>query len=97
MPPSRIAVSDGDGGCRYGDECQRDEDCTLGSATNGCCDCPRSLPVALLEQNPCIQRPGEPYPMSDRCLGCTAPVQCGACAPPADPHCSIRDSFSICE
>jgi hypothetical protein len=97
-PPSRVAVPDGDGGCRYGDECSRDEDCALGSSTNACCDCPRSMPVVLLEQNPCLWRDGAPFPTSEQCLGCTAPVQCGACAPPAaEPHCTIRDSFSLCE
>ena len=96
-PPSRVAVPDGAGGCRFADECVNDEDCAIGWAASGCCSCPHALPEVLLDTNPCALRAGELPDPADDCRACTAPVQCGQCSPPPAPHCVMGDELRVCE
>lgn len=96
--PSRVAVPDGAGGCRYADECSRDDDCVIAASSTNCCDCPESMPRALLATNPCLLRSGDPWPDGGICPACGLPVLCGMCTPPETaPHCTIRDGFGLCE
>jgi hypothetical protein len=93
--PSRIARSNGMGGCTYGDECQNDEGCVVVSDVSACCACPESWPMSLVDENPCLRVGGKP---SASCPSCTAPVQCGMCPAPIETAtCLIRDSFSVCQ
>jgi 2-phospho-L-lactate guanylyltransferase (CobY/MobA/RfbA family) len=97
VAPSRVAASDGAGGCRYADECQRNEDCAVAFDARVCCACRESMPVSLLTSNACLLRDGAATPAPASCT-CTTPVQCGMCAvPPSAATCSIRNSFSICQ
>ena len=95
--PSRVVTDDGDGGCRFGDECQRDEDCVLATDHRPCCPCPESTPVAVADAEPCVIRSGTGPPIPEECNQCEVDVRCEPCEEPKAPTCQLRNSFSLCQ
>lgn len=95
-PPSRLAVADGMGGCRYDDECQSDGDCVRGVYSTDCCTCGgTSLPRALVESDPCIVRTNDGIPAEcPRCKIGALCVQCPASVPA--PICVVQDPANAC-
>ena len=77
-PPSRIAISDGARGCRFGDECEISSDCVLASDLRPCCGCPGPWPRAVVERDSCLVEAGE-GDVDPACMACDSSPSCGAC------------------
>jgi hypothetical protein len=79
--PSRVLEPDGNGGCRYADECDTVSDCQVAIDCCTCCACEDQTPRALVSQGLCfIPTRGQPLPDAERPAGCRAcPADCVAC------------------
>jgi hypothetical protein len=81
-PPSRVAVPDGEHGCRFVDECTSDDDCTFASQCCGCCACLQPMPKSRAHAETCIVAPDdadEPEPSPSVCVICPGGSTCEGC------------------
>jgi len=79
-PVSRVAEPDPEGGCRFVDECARDDDCAAALDRRRCCACPAAVPKALIAADPCVVRVDSNLASPSACrAGC--PDECPPCPP----------------
>jgi hypothetical protein len=87
IPPSRLLEPDGNGGCRYADECDTASDCEVAIDCCTCCACRNPMPRALVFEQSCLvptDNPPEPGDVPpDQCQLCPTAL-CVECTPKGD-------------
>ena len=94
--PSRIAEPDGQGGCRFANECAQDSDCVVANDLSRCCP-PGPWPSAAVEAEPCLtlEHPPVDHPSYLACM----PWACGPagfCGYSGEPSCVEEDGLRVC-